>query len=118
MFEIIIDEAVGEQDRVVSKFNFFKSILDASFKFIFCFNSSSETASKFLKAGRIDKQEIALNSLLIDLNGSTDVNFNHRNLALGLDALQLSIGGSVHVSVDFTPFNELSLLNTLGELFS
>ncbi len=113
LLQIIINESISEQHWVICQFNLLQSILDTGLELILGLFTGTETAAELLEAGWVDEKEVAFNSLLIDLYGALHINLNQGNLALGLDALQLSICGTVEVSVDLAVLNEFTLFNAL-----
>lgn len=59
--------------------DFVDGSLYSLFEFFFGFNSVSNSLPQFLEAGRVDEQEVALETRLVDVNGSCDIAFNYRD---------------------------------------
>ena len=88
LFQFVIYKSVGEENRVVCQLNLFDCLLDSHFEFLLSLDSVSNSLSQLLERWWIDEEEIALKSLLVDLNGSLNIDFDDWNLSIGLDSLQ------------------------------
>ena len=104
----VIDKAVSEQNRVVSHLDLSNGLTNAYFEFLFCLNSVSNATSEFFEARWVDKEEIALESLLVDLNGSLNVDLDDGDFVTRLNALELGKCGAIEAARRlFSALNEL-----------
>ena len=105
----IVNQTISEKDWIVGQFNLADSFADTDFEFLLSFNSVSDSSTQLLKARWVDKEEVAFDSLSIDLNSAFHVYFDNGNLSTCLDSLKLGSCRSVEASGRAFP--------TLHELF-
>jgi hypothetical protein len=108
VFDGVIDEPVGEEDRVVSHLDLVDCFADADFELLLRLDSISDPAAQLLETRRVNEQEVALKRLFVDLNGALDIDLDDGDLASRLDALELGQTRTVPAA--------LTLLSTLDEL--
>ena len=91
----VVHETISEQDGIVSKFDLTDGVANTNFELLLGFNSVTNASAQLLETRRIDEQEVSFNSLAIDLDSAFNIDLNDRDLAFGLDALQLVLGCAV-----------------------
>lgn len=87
--EVIIDEAVGEEDGVVSHFDFFDCILNSKLELLLGLSPRPQSLSQLVKVWWVYEQVVALNGLLVYLYRALHVHFYYGDLVLLLDPVQL-----------------------------
>jgi hypothetical protein len=55
LFKLITDQAVSEDDGVVSLFNFLDSLLNSDLELLLSLDAGSESASEFFERWRVDE---------------------------------------------------------------
>jgi len=110
VFEIIVDQSGREEHRIVSHLDLLDCMLDPNLEFVLSLDSVSNAATKLLKTGWVDKEEVAFKSLLVYFNGTFYIHFYDRDLARIFDSRKLGVTGSVPASFRLFPeLNELLL---------
>ena len=96
---MITDQAVSEDNGVVSLFNFFDSLLNSYFELLFSLDTGSESASEFFERWRVDEKEISFNGLSVELEGGVDITNNNWNKTLLFNHFNVAVSNSIVESV-------------------
>jgi len=114
--QFVVDDAVCEKHRVVSKFDLLDCVGDADFEFHLSLDSVADAAAKLFNVWRVNEQEVAFNCLVVDVQRALHVHFKDRNHAIVLDALNFTVRRSIKGALKlFLLFDEFFLFNHLVE---
>lgn len=113
LLEIVVDEAVGEEDRVVGGLDLRDGELNPLLELLLRLNAVSNSLPQVLKAGRIDEQEVTLDAVLINLQRALRIDLDDGNSASGADSLQLLLARAVEVAGNLFPLDKVSGRNFL-----
>lgn len=110
--EGVVDQAIGEEHRLVRLLDLADCLLDADLELVLGFNALTDAATKLGERRWVDKQEVSFDRVFVDLLGAIAVDLDDRDLARLLDAFKLFVRGSILVAVLL-----LSRLNKLASCF-
>lgn len=115
LLQIVVDEAIREEHGVVRRLDLRNRQLDSLLELFLGLDTVADSLAQVLKARRIHKQKVSLNSVLVDLQRALDVDFNNRDLAGEADSVKLLLARAVAVACDLLPLDELARGNFLVE---
>lgn len=113
LLQIVVDEAIREEHGVVRRLDLRNRQLDSLLELFLGLDTVADSLAQVLKARRIHKQKVSLNSVLVDLQRALDVDFNNRDLAGEADSVKLLLARAVAVACDLLPLDELARGNFL-----
>lgn len=84
--DVIVDQSIREEHGVIRYLDLIDRQINTLLEILLSFDSVADLFAQLLEVRRVNEQEISLDALLVDLEGSGSVHLDNRDLARLVDA--------------------------------